>query len=75
MGIVICIAMMAIGGILTLGVSWDVSGVNLDVIGLILIAVGMIGLAAYISIFKRRRVQPPSPAAPVVEEVNKHHWE
>lgn len=75
MGIVVCIGMMAVGAILTLGVSWDVSGVNLDIVGLILLLVGIIGLCAYISILRRRRVQPPSPGAPVVEEVNKHRWE
>lgn len=73
MGIVICIGMMALGAILTLGVSWDVSGANIDVIGLILLFVGTIGLCAYISIFKRRRMQAPRPAAPVEEEM--HHWD
>jgi hypothetical protein len=34
----------------------------------ILMAVGALGIAAYVSIFKRRRMQPPAPAAPVVEE-------
>lgn len=75
MGIVVCIAMMAVGAIMTLAVDWDVSGVNLHVVGLILLLVGTIGLTSYISIFRRRRVQPPSPAAPVVEEVNKHRFE
>jgi hypothetical protein len=75
MGIVVCIGMMAVGAILTLAVDWDVSGLNVDVMGIILLLVGAIGLCAYISILKRRRVQPPSPGAPVIEEVNKHHWE
>ncbi|WP_326689162.1 MULTISPECIES: hypothetical protein [unclassified Streptomyces] len=75
MGIVVCIGMMAVGAILTLAVDWDVSGLNVDVMGIILLLVGTIGLCAYISILKRRRVQPPAPGAPVVEEVNKHHWE
>lgn len=75
MGIVLCIAMMAVGAILTFGVSWDVSGANIDVIGVILLLIGLIGLCAYVSIFARRRTQPPSPAAPVVEDVNRHHRE
>ncbi|GEB53179.1 MULTISPECIES: hypothetical protein [Streptomyces] len=75
MGIVVCIGMMAAGAILTLAVDWDVSGFNLDVAGIVLLLVGIIGLCSYISILKRRRVQPPSPGAPVIEEVNKHHWE
>lgn len=75
MGIVVCIGMMAVGAILTLAVDWHLSGVNLDMVGIVLLLTGAIGLCAYLSIFKRRRVQPPSPAAPVVEEVNKHRWE
>lgn len=75
MGIVVCIGMMAVGAILTLAVDWDISGINLDLMGIILLLVGTIGLCAYISILKRRRVQPPSPGAPVVEEVNRHRWE
>lgn len=75
MGIIICIGMLALGAILSLAVDLDVQGVNLDVAGLILMAVGLLGLSAYVSIFKRRRMQPPSPAAPVIEESNRHTWE
>ena len=75
MGIVVCIGMMAVGAVLTLAVYWDISGLNVDMTGIILLLVGAIGLCVYVSIFKRRRVQPPSPGAPVIEEVNKHHWE
>jgi len=67
MGIGGCIGLLAVGGILTFAVDWDIAGVNLDLVGLIMMAVGFIGLAAYVSILKRRRVQPPSPGAPVVE--------
>ncbi|WP_431983955.1 hypothetical protein [Streptomyces qinglanensis] len=75
MGIVICIGMMALGAILTLAVDIDISGINVDLMGIILLIVGTIGLCAYISILKRRRVQPPSPGAPVIEEYNRHHLE
>lgn len=68
MGIGGCIGLIAVGAILTFAVDWEFSGVNVDLIGVILMAVGALGTAAYISIFKRRRMQPPSPAAPVVEE-------
>ncbi|GGO84630.1 hypothetical protein [Wenjunlia tyrosinilytica] len=68
MGIGGCIALIAVGAILTFGVNWHLAGANVDLIGLILMGVGVIGIAAYVSIFKRRRMQPPSPAAPVVEE-------
>lgn len=67
MGIGGCIGLLAIGAILTFAVDWELSGVDLDLVGLIMMAVGAIGLAAYVSILKRRRVQPPAPGAPVVE--------
>lgn len=72
MGIVICIGMMAVGAILALAVNVDVSGINVHLIGVILLIVGVIGLLTYISILRRRRVEPPSPGAPVVEEYNRH---
>ncbi len=75
MGIVVCIIMLAVGAILTLAVDWDVQSVNLDIVGLVLMAVGLLGLSVYVSIFKRRKTQPPSPAAPVVVEDNRHHLE
>jgi hypothetical protein len=74
MGIVLCIGMLAVGAILTFAVDWNISGVNLDIVGLILMAVGLIGLCVYVSIFKRRKTQPPSPAAPVVVEDERHHF-
>lgn len=73
MGIVVCIVMLALGAILTLAVDWDLQGVNLDVVGLVLMAVGLLGLSVYVSIFRRRKTQPPSPAAPVVVEDTRHH--
>ncbi|GCD44543.1 MULTISPECIES: DUF6458 family protein [Streptomyces] len=75
MGIGWCIGLLALGGILTFAVDWQMAGVNLHLVGLILMAVGIIGIAAYVSIFKRRRMQPPSPAAPVVEETHRMHYE
>lgn len=71
MGMGASIFMLAIGAILALAVDWQVKGVNLDIVGLIMMAVGIIGICAYVSIFKRRRLQAPPPAAPVIEE--EHH--
>ncbi|MCQ4079309.1 DUF6458 family protein [Streptomyces sp. RB6PN25] len=68
MGIGGCIGLIALGAILTFAVDWHVKGVNLGLVGLILMGVGIIGLSAYVSIFRRRRVQPPPPAAPVIED-------
>jgi hypothetical protein len=73
MGIVFCIGMLAVGAILTLAVDLNTDVVNLDVVGLVLMAVGLIGLSVYVSIFKRRKTQPPHPAAPVVVEEERHH--
>lgn len=75
MGIIVCIGMLAVGAILTLAVNWDLPGVNVDVLGIVLMAVGLLGLSVYVSIFKRRKTQPPSPAAPVEVEENQHRWE
>ncbi|GAB2571612.1 DUF6458 family protein [Streptomyces capparidis] len=68
MGIGGCILLIAVGAILTFGMNLDIPGVHTQLIGVILMAVGAIGLAAYVSIFKRRHIQPPAPAARVVEE-------
>ncbi|MEV6314080.1 hypothetical protein [Streptomyces sp. NPDC051776] len=67
MGIGGCIALIAVGAIITFATDWHMAGVNLDLAGLIMMVVGFIGLAAYVSILKRRRVQPPAPGAPVIE--------
>ncbi|PWI42819.1 hypothetical protein [Streptomyces sp. ICBB 8177] len=73
MGIGGCIGLIGLGAILTFAVDLHVKGVNVALAGLIMIAVGIIGLAVYVSIFKRRRMQPPSPAAPVVD-VEEHRY-
>ncbi|NJP43089.1 hypothetical protein [Actinacidiphila epipremni] len=70
MGIGGCIILIAAGGILTFATDWHAKGVNTDVVGLIMMAVGIVGLAAYVSIFKRRRIPPTADGdvPPVVEE-------
>ncbi len=73
MGIGGCIGLIGLGAILTFAVDWHVKGINIALVGLIMMGAGIIGLAAYISIFKRRRMQPPSPAAPVVD-VEEHRF-
>lgn len=67
MGIGGCIGLIGVGAILTFAVDWHIKGVDVTLVGLIMMAVGAIGLAAYVSVFKRRQVQPPRPAAPVVD--------
>lgn len=70
MGIGGCIILIAAGGIITFATDWHAKGVNLDLVGLIMMAVGVIGLAAYVSIFKRRQLPPTrdGDVPPVVEE-------
>ncbi|WP_329134291.1 hypothetical protein OG552_18550 [Streptomyces sp. NBC_01476] len=70
MGIGGCIILIAVGAIVTFATDWHAKGVNVDLIGLIMMAVGMIGLAAYVSIFKRRRIPPTADGdvPPIVEE-------
>jgi hypothetical protein len=65
-----CIILIAVGAIITFATDWHAKGVNVDLLGLIMMAVGMIGLAAYVSIFKRRRIPPTADGdlPPVVEE-------
>jgi hypothetical protein len=65
-----CIFLIAIGGIITFATDWHMKGVNVDLVGLIMMAVGIVGLAAYVSIFKRRRIPPTADGdvPPVVEE-------
>jgi Domain of unknown function (DUF6458) len=65
-----CIILIAIGAIITFATNWHMHGVNLDLVGLIMMAVGIIGLATYVSIFKRRRLPPTADGdvPPVVEE-------
>ena len=70
MGIGGCIILIAIGAIITFATDWHAKGVNMDLLGLIMMAGGMIGLAAYVSIFKRRRIPPTADGnvPPIVEE-------
>ncbi|AQU67576.1 MULTISPECIES: DUF6458 family protein [Streptomyces] len=62
MGIGGCIALIAVGAILTFATDWEAESVNLDLVGVILMAVGLIGIATFTSIAKRRRavVAPPT---------------
>lgn len=71
MGIGGCIALFAVGAILTFAVNWHVHGMNIDVIGIILMAAGLVGLFAYGSLFGRRRYSRGTVEVPpdqVVEE-------
>lgn len=70
MGIGGCIVLIAVGAIITFATDWHMKGVNVDLVGVIMMAVGIIGLAAYVSIFKRRRIPPTADGdvPPVVEE-------
>lgn len=62
MGIGGCIILIAVGAVITFATDWHAKGVNMDLLGLIMMAVGVIGMAAYVSIFKRRRIPRPRTA-------------
>ena len=70
MGIGGCIILIAVGAVITFATDWHAKGVNMDLLGLIMMAVGVVGMAAYVSIFKRRRIPPTADGdvPPVVEE-------
>ncbi|WP_330174737.1 DUF6458 family protein [Streptomyces sp. NBC_01498] len=55
MGVGGCIALIAVGAILTFATDWEAESVNLDLVGVILMAVGLIGIATFTSMAKRRR--------------------
>jgi hypothetical protein len=65
-----CIILIAVGAIITFATDWHMKGVNVDLVGVIMMAVGIVGLAAYVSIFKRRRIPPTADGdvPPVMEE-------
>lgn len=67
MGLGGCIALIAVGAILTFATDWELQGANLDVIGLILMAVGIIGVATFTSIARRRRAVVPTVTPTVVD--------
>ncbi|MEV6650205.1 DUF6458 family protein [Streptomyces sp. NPDC051219] len=74
MGMGGCIALIAVGAILTFATDWEMESVNLDLVGLIMMAVGIIGVTVYTSVLKRRRTTHlPTAEAPVVEERYRHY--
>ncbi|WP_431771251.1 hypothetical protein [Streptomyces cucumeris] len=72
MGLGGCILMIAVGGILTFATDWDANGLNVHLVGLILMAVGVIGMAAYVSVYKRRRVVAPTQSSMVGDPDHRH---
>ncbi|MFF8788184.1 DUF6458 family protein [Streptomyces sp. NPDC015125] len=74
MGIGGCIVLLAVGAVLTFAVDWHMAGINVDLVGIIMMVAGIIGIATYVSILKRRRTQPPSPGAPVVDVEDNRYY-
>ncbi|GAB3672944.1 DUF6458 family protein [Angustibacter aerolatus] len=68
MGIGASIFLIAVGLVLALAVSADVSGIDINTIGWILVVVGVIGLAMTALIFAPRRRRVVRDDAAVVEE-------
>ncbi|WP_416970897.1 DUF6458 family protein [Streptomyces sp. 4F14] len=74
MGLGGCLALIAVGAILTFATDWEVQGANLDLIGLILMVVGLIGTITFASIARRRRMIVPQ-APPVVDDRGPYPYE
>ncbi|MEV8533690.1 DUF6458 family protein [Streptomyces sp. NPDC051211] len=68
MGMGGCIALIAVGAILTFATDWEAESVNLDLVGVILMLVGIIGLAVYASVLKRRHSTHLTDSVPVIHE-------
>ena len=51
MGIGLSILLIAVGAVLTWGVSFDVTGVSINIIGVILMIVGAVGLLVSMIVF------------------------
>lgn len=54
MGIGGSIIVLALGAILTFGVSWHLAGMNIHVVGVILMGAGLLSLITYAFVFRRR---------------------
>ncbi|MEC4018388.1 DUF6458 family protein [Streptomyces sp. H27-D2] len=67
-----CIVLLAVGAILTFATDWTMDSVNADLVGLIMMAVGVIGIAAYMSVLKRRRGMPPTTTTVVEDDTYRH---
>ncbi|AJE83903.1 MULTISPECIES: DUF6458 family protein [Streptomyces] len=66
MGLGGSILLIAVGAILAFATDWDIDGANVNLIGVILMAAGLLGVAAFTSIYKRRRAVVPQ--ATVIED-------
>ncbi|MGX2996111.1 hypothetical protein JNUCC64_17815 [Streptomyces sp. JNUCC 64] len=58
MGLGGCVALLAVGAILTFATDWELRGVDLNAAGLVLMAAGLIGIVAFTSVARRRVVVP-----------------
>ena len=74
MGLGGCLALIAVGAILTFATDWHVDGANLDLIGVILMIVGLIGTVTFASIARRRRLIVP-PATPYADDRDPRTYE
>ncbi|MHC5906545.1 DUF6458 family protein [Streptomyces sp. S6] len=74
MGLGGCLALIAVGAILTFATDWHVDGTNLDLIGVILMVVGVIGTFTFASIARRRRLIVP-PATPYADDRDTRPYE
>lgn len=71
MGLGGCIILIGAGAILAFATDWKMDTVNVDLVGWIMMIVGIIGVFAYASIARRRRMVV-SPTT-VVPEDERHY--
>ncbi|MFC9243018.1 DUF6458 family protein [Streptomyces sp. NPDC057136] len=65
MGLGGCIILIGAGAVLAFATDWEMDTVNVDLVGWIMMIVGLIGVFAYASIARRRRlVVPPTAVVP-----------
>ncbi|MEI7033908.1 DUF6458 family protein [Streptomyces pratensis] len=72
MGLGGCILLIGAGAILAFATDWKMDNVNVDLVGWIMMLVGLVGVFAYASIARRRRMIVP-PTTAVVPEDERHY--
>ncbi|MGH8868080.1 MAG: DUF6458 family protein [Actinomycetes bacterium] len=61
MGIGACVALIAIGAVLTFATEFDIAGMDVNAVGVILMIAGALGLLVTMQIFRPRSRREPAP--------------
>ncbi|MGW0855666.1 DUF6458 family protein [Streptomyces sp. NPDC002690] len=68
MGLGGCILLIGAGAVLAFATDWQIDTVNVDLVGWIMMLVGLVGVFAYMSIARRRRMIVPPTVVPTAED-------